>query len=67
MAVWCDPNGTDKKIHTQIQFLNVDRPLTVRAEGQLQSPKQRLPSLGIHDLSGAACKKSVGIGLNGLN
>lgn len=62
MVVWCNPNGTDEKIHTQIQFLNVDRP-----EGLLQSLKHGLQSLGIHDLSGAACKKLVGIGTDGAS
>ena len=67
MVVWCDPNGTDEKVHTRIQFLNVDRPITVRAEGLLQSLKHGLQSLGIHDLSEAACKKLVGIGTDGAS
>ena len=54
---------TRKSIH----ILNADRPFTVRAEGLLQSLKHGLQSLGIHDLSGAAYKKLVGIGTDGAS
>ena len=35
MVVWCDPNGTDEKICTQIRFLTVDSPHSVTAEGHV--------------------------------
>ena len=41
--------------------------LTLRAEGLLQSLKHGLQSLDVHDLSGAACKKLVGIRTDGAS
>ena len=67
MVVWCDPNGTDEKIHTQIRFLTVDRPESVTAEGLFQSLRCGLLALGICDLSGTMCKKLVGIGTDGAS
>ena len=67
MVVWCDPNGTDEKIRTQIRFLTVDSPHSVTAEGLFQSLKRGLRTLGIHDLSGATSKKLVGIGTDGAS
>ena len=37
MAVWCDINAADKKIHTQATYFHVGRPYTVDAAGLFQS------------------------------
>ena len=50
MAVWCDINGADKKIHTQTSYFHVGRPSTVDTAGLYQSPNIALRELGIVDL-----------------
>ncbi len=61
MAVWCDINGTDKKIHTQTSYFHVGRPSTVNAAGLFQSLSIALRKLGIAEVDVEHCSKLVGI------
>ena len=47
LAVWCDPDGTDKKVHTRMDYLMVSRPQSARANGLFQVLEGGLQSLGI--------------------
>ena len=46
LAVWCDPNGSDEKVHTRMGYLMVSRPQSVTADGHFQL-EGCLGSLGI--------------------
>ena len=37
MAVWCDTDGSDEKIHTQTSYFHVGRPSTVDVAGLFQN------------------------------
>ena len=50
LAVWCDPEGKDERIHTEMCFFKVIRPDSVSGSGLLQVLKCALQSLGIHAL-----------------
>ena len=65
MAVWCDTNGTDEKIHTKTSYFHVGRPSTVDAIGLFQSLSDALRKLGIPEVDVEHCSKLVGIGSDG--
>ena len=65
LVVWCDPNGSDEKIHTRMDYLTVCRPHTVTANGLFEVLERGLISLGISEVSAEACKKLVGVGTDG--
>ena len=65
MAVWCDTNGTDEKIHTQTSYFHVGRPSTVDVIGLFQSLSDALRKLGIPEVDVEHCSKLVGIGSDG--
>ena len=65
LAVWCDPNGSDEKIHTRMDYLTVNRPHNVTAKGLFEVLEGGLVSLGISEVSAEACKKLVGVGTDG--
>lgn len=65
MAVWCDVNGADEKIHTQTSYFHVGRPSTVDAAGLFQSLSIALRELGIAEVDVEHCSKLVGIGSDG--
>ena len=43
--VWCDCNGSDKKVHTWIEYLTVMRPQSVTAQGLLEVVESELQGL----------------------
>lgn len=65
LVVWCDPDGTDEKVHTRMDYLKVSRPQSVTANGLFQVLKEGLQSLGIEEMSAGECKKLVGVGTDG--
>jgi len=65
LVLWCDPNGTDERIHTRMSYLSVHKPDHVTAEGLLQSLQHGLECLGIQSITKEACKKLVGIATDG--
>ena len=46
--VWCNPEGTDERIHTKLCFLKVIQPDSVSGSELFQVLKCALQSLGIH-------------------
>ena len=62
LAVWCDPDGTDEKVHTRMDYLMVSRPQLATANGLFQVLEGGLQSLGIKQMSAEECKKLVGVG-----
>ena len=65
LAVWCDPDGTDEKVHTRMDYLMVSRPQLATANGLFQVLEGGLQSLGIKQVSAEECKKLVGVGTDG--
>ena len=59
MAVWCDSNGTDEKIHTRTTYFYVGRPSTVDATGLFKSLKDALLQLGISEVDAKNCSNRV--------
>ena len=62
MVVWFDPDGSDEKIHTRVDYLTVSRPRSVTAEGLFHVLEGGLQSLGIQEILAEECKKLVGVG-----
>ena len=67
MVVWFDPDGSDEKIHTRVDYLTVSRPRSVTAEGLFHVLEGGLQSLGIQEISAEECKKLVGVGTDGAS
>ena len=65
LAVWCDLDSSDERIHTRMNFLTVNRPQSVTAHGLFQVLEGCLQGLGIQELSPDKCKKLVGVGTDG--
>ena len=51
LVVWCDPDGSDEKVHTRMDLLTVSRPQSVTACGLFQVLESSLQGLGIQELS----------------
>ena len=65
MAVWCDTDGSDEKIHTQTSYFHVGRPSTVDAAGLFQNLSIALQKLGCTKGDVEHCSKLVGIWSDG--
>ena len=65
LTVWCDPNGSDEKIHTRISYLSLIRPKLVTGVGLFEVLQQALRKLGIKEVDANHCKQLVGIGIDG--
>ena len=65
LVVWCDPDGTDEKVHTRMDYFAVSRPQSVKADGLFQVLEEGLQRLGIKEVSADECKKLVGVGTDG--
>ena len=65
LAVWCDQDGGDERIHTQMEYFTVVRPQAVTAEGLSKVLESALQGLGIEEISAEKCLKLVGIGTDG--
>ena len=65
LVVGCDPDSSDEKVHTRMDFLTVSRPQSVTACGLFQVLEGSLQGLGIQELSLDKCKKLVGVGTDG--
>ena len=61
LVVWCDPDSSDEKIHTRMDFLMVSRPQSVTARGLFEVLEGCLQDLGIQEVSLDECKKLVGL------
>lgn len=65
MAVWCDTDGTDEKVHTLTSYFHIDRPSTVDTTGLFQCLSNALKQLGCAEVNIEHCSKLVGIGSDG--
>ena len=65
LVVWCDPDGSDEKVHTRMDFLTVSRSQSVTARGLFQVLEGCLQGLGIQEVSPDECQKLVGVGTDG--
>ena len=65
LVLWCDPNGTNEKVHTRMNFLSIHKTECVTAKGLLQSLKHGLQCLGIQSVDKEACSRLVGIATDG--
>ena len=67
LAVWCDPDGKDERIHTKMSFFKVIRPDSVSGSGLFQVLEDALQNLGIHAIDDTHCRKLVGIAMDGAS
>ena len=65
MAVWCNIDGADEKIHTHCTYFHVGRPSTVNAAGLFQCLSGALKHLEITEVDAEHCSRLVGIGSDG--
>ncbi len=65
MAVWCDIDSTDEKIHSRISFFTVVRPQNSTAKGLFAVIETALQQIGIPSLDISSCSKLVGIATDG--
>ena len=64
LLVWCDPDGSDEKVHTGMDFLT---PQSATCCGLFQVLEVSLQRLGTQELSiEGGCTRLVGVGLKGL-
>ena len=57
LAVYCDTNASDEKVHSKMTYLMVDRPSSATGEGLFASPEKVLCDLGFPFLDTDACRK----------
>ena len=67
LAVWCDPNCSDEKVHTRISYLALIRPKFVTGEGLFEVLGQALSKLGIEEVDGDHCQQLIGIETDGAS
>ena len=65
LAVWCDRDGGDEKIHSRMEYFTGVRPQAVTAEGLFKVLETALQGLGIKEVSAEKCQKLVGICTDG--
>ena len=67
LALWCDVDGTDEKVHTRMVFFAVARPTDVTASGLFECLQTSLQRIGISSINANECKQLVGIGTDGAS
>ena len=67
LVVWCNTDGSDEKVHTEMSYLSVARPKTVNAQGLFDCMQSSLQRLGISEISADQCKLLVGVGTDGAS
>ena len=67
LAVYCDFNSSDEKVHSRMTYLTVDRPSSATSEGLVVSLENSLRCLGIPSLDATTCRKLVGVGTDGAS
>lgn len=67
LVVWCDSGGSDKKVHTRMEYITIIRPQSVTAEGLFKVLEGGLQGLGISKISAEKCQKLVGISTDGAS
>ena len=67
IAVWCDKNGSDEKVHTKVDYLTLVRPQSVSGQGLFKALESGLQILGIDQILPEQCAKLVGVGTDGAS
>ena len=67
LAVYCDVDGMDERVHTRMKFLAVERPNDATASGLFQCLQCCLHKIGVKAIDAEECKRLVGIGTDGTN
>ena len=67
LAVWCEVDGSDERVHTRLSYFSLNRPKEVTAVGLLECLQTALGRLGISEvqMSPEHCHQLVGIGTDG--
>jgi len=67
LAIYCDHNSSDEKVHSRMTYLTVDHPSSATGEGLVTSLENSLRCLGIPSLDTTTCRKFVGVGTDGTS
>jgi len=67
LAVYCDTNASDEKVHSKMTYLTVDCPSSATGEGLFASLEKILRDLGFSSLDTDACRKLIGVGTDGAS
>ncbi len=67
LVLWCDVNGSDEKVHTNMSFFAVSRPKQVNAQGLFDCLQDSLVRIGITAIDNEQCKMLVGVGTDGAS
>eukprot|EP00731_Ephydatia_muelleri_P012043 Em0006g937a len=65
LAVFCDVDGMDERVHIRMKFLAVEQPNYATASGLFQYLKCCLHKIGVKTIDAEECKGLVGIGTDG--
>ena len=67
LVLWCDVNGNDEMVHTNMSFFAISRPKQVNAQGLFDCLVDSLGRIGITAIDVEQCKKLVGISTDGAS
>ena len=67
LAVWCDINGEDEKVHTRMEYFTIVQPQFCTAEGLFKVLESALQRLDIDAITKEKCSKLIGLGTDGAS
>ena len=65
--LWCNVEGTDEKVHSEMNYFAVARPKTVSGQGLFDCFQVSLKHIGISEINAEQCKFLVGVGTDGAS
>ena len=67
LALFCDIDGRDEKVHTRMMFFALGRPQAVTAVRLFECLQSALKRIGLQAINPEHCKSLVGIGTDGAS
>ena len=67
LAVWCEIDGKDERIHTMMGYFTVGRPQSVTTDGLFGLMENVIQKLGIESITATTCKRLVGLATDGAS
>ena len=67
LAVWCDVDSSDERVHTRLSYFSMGRPKQVTAVGLFDCLRLTLQRIGISEINAEECHQLVGIGTDGAS
>ena len=67
LALWCDVDGTDEKVHTRMVYFTVARLTGATASGLFECLQTSIQRMGISAINAEERKQLIGFGTDGAN